>query len=98
MDEHTAELASAGLGLIGALLLAIPFFADFSAKRKRLKDLEGLKDGTFSKQDAEEMRGPVEKLGTETVLAADIRMALCSGFGCLFLVASFVTLLVAKHS
>jgi hypothetical protein len=94
IEQHTAEWLSSLLGLAGSLLLAIPFFADYFAKHKRLKDLQRLKSGVFTPQDAAELRGLVEKNATEKVLGADKKMALCSGAGCALLIVSFIVLLL----
>ena len=97
IDSHTAEIASAALGLLGSLLLAIPFFADYGAKRTRFRKLKNLKAGALSAEDAAALRGPTERVALERVLAADTKMALCSGVGCVLLLLSFVALL-AKAS
>jgi hypothetical protein len=97
MEGISAELASAALGLVGSLLLAIPFFADYFAKRKRRKMLASLDKAVFSAQDIAELRGPLEKIALEAIFAADAKMAACSALGCVLLVASFVILLFAKH-
>jgi len=94
--EPYAELVSAFLGLLGSLLLAVPYFADFWARQKRLQDIEALNDGTFTREDATTLRGPVDRTATDRVLDADGRMALCAVLGCMFLVLSFAILIVAK--
>jgi hypothetical protein len=96
IEPHTAEIWAALLGLIGALLLAIPFIDDYFAKRDRLKKLENLQSGIFTQDDADALRQPAERVALEKILKADITMALCSGAGCVALVASFVVLLLKR--
>lgn len=98
IEQQTAEWVASFLGLLGSLALAVPFFADFFAKRRRVKRLAGLKDGVFSPEDAAELRKPVERRELENVLAAEVKMAGLAALGCVFLVASFFVLLLAKQT
>jgi hypothetical protein len=92
------ELISSSLGLAGSLLLAVPFFSDFLVRCKRHKRIHELGDGTFSREDAAELRDPVEKIGTDAVLEADARMALLASIGCALLVLSFALQIIAGNA
>jgi hypothetical protein len=94
IEAHTAEVWSALLGLVGALLLAIPFFADFRAKRDRWKRRDQIKLGTFSAKDEALLTVAADKVALERILKADTGMALCSALGCLLLLLSFIVLLL----
>lgn len=96
IEPHTAEFWSSLLGLLGALALAFPFFMDFRARRRRIRRLDSLKKGSFSAEDAAELRKPVEKSELENVLAAERPMAGSALAGCILLVLSFVVLLLKK--
>ncbi len=93
-----AELISALLGLVGSLLLAVPYFSDYRIRRKRENDTKSLSDGVFSKEDAAALRPRIREIGIDSVLEPDSGMALCALFGCVLLVISFVILAFAKHS
>ncbi len=93
-----AEQISALFGLVGSLLLAVPYFADYRARLKREKDIKDLTDGVFSAEDAAALRPRVREIGIDSVLEADSGMALCALFGCVLLVISFLILAFAKHS
>jgi uncharacterized membrane protein len=94
----SAELISALFGLVGSLLLAVPYFSDYRIKRKRERDIKSLNDGVFSAKDVAALRPRVKEIGIESVLEADSGMALCALIGCVLLVISFLLLAFAKHS
>ncbi len=75
MTHETAEKLSAFIGLLGGLLLAVPFFADFRARRKRVRRLRALDDGTLAKEDAAALRVPIGGAELERTLSADSWMA-----------------------
>lgn len=93
-----AELISAMFGLVGSLLLAVPYFADYRIRRKRERDIKSLNDGVFSPEDAAALRPRVKEIRIDSLLESDSRMALCALFGCALLVISFVMLAIHKFS
>ncbi len=93
MTHEIAEKLSAFLGLMGGLLLAVPFFADFRVRQKRIERLRGLHDGTIKPDDAAILKKALEGGEMERILSASAWMGVTAGAGAVFLIASFLVLL-----
>jgi hypothetical protein len=93
MTHEFAEKLSAALGLLGSLLLALPFFVDFRARQKRVERLRALRDGTIKPQDADLLRSAIEGGEMERILSASALMGAAATAGAGLLVVSFLVLL-----
>jgi hypothetical protein len=96
IDPETVAWLSPLLGLLGSLALAVPFFADFLAKRRRIRHIRSL--AVFRPEDATILRVPTERGELERVLAAEIRMAALAVLGCVLLLASFLVVMAEKQA
>jgi hypothetical protein len=96
ISKETAELLSPALGAVGGVLLAIPFFFDFYNRVTRTKDNKLGADPNVRGASAGQVAAEINKSGTERVLGAEPWTAFVSGVGCIFLIASFVVLLLPR--
>jgi len=94
--RDSLEIVSALLGMLGGLLVAIPFFDDFMARRKREKSMKVIGKTEIVGRNVDQVLLEVEKGEFNVLLYPDPKMAFISGVGCVFLIFSFVVLLASK--
>ncbi len=90
------ELVSVGLGSLGGLALAVPFFFDYLSRRRRARTMKKAGRTQVTGENIQQVFRELESGELNVILFPDPRMALLSVAGCVALILSFVTLLISK--
>lgn len=90
------ELVSAGLGSLGGLALALPFFLDYRSRRRRADTMRKTGRTEVTGENVQQVFDELERGQLNVMLFPDPNMALLSAVGCGALILSFVALFISK--